>query len=164
MQSVVLANQTQNITARFYDEDTRSEWLRYFNVAQTLDFEDNSTILDLNFALLMGGSLQDFWRYQGSLTTPPCTENVLWTIFREPILFIESEFKSFRQNIYFEDYRRPQPLYTRIIYRNFLNDTFSSIPDYNCCPRNLLNQTSIAYRLTYSSFLIICSLFIGFHY
>jgi hypothetical protein len=112
----------------------------------------------------MGKSLQDFWRYQGSLTTPPCTENVIWTIFKDPILFIESEFKSFRQNIYFEDYRRPQPLYTRIIYRNFLNETLSSVPDYNCCPRNILNQPSTSYRLTYFIFLLIFSLLIVFDY
>jgi hypothetical protein len=164
MQSLFLNNQTQNNTPRYYDEGTRNEWQRYFNIAQTLDIENNSTIFNLNLALLMGKSLQDFWRYQGSLTTPPCTENVIWTIFKDPILFIESEFKSFRQNIYFEDYRRPQPLYTRIIYRNFLNETLSSVPDYNCCPRNILNQPSTSYRLTYFIFLLIFSLLIVFDY
>jgi len=164
MQSLFLNNQTQNNTPRYYDEDTRNEWQRYFNIAQTLDVQNNSTIFNLNLALLMGESLQDFWRYQGSLTTPPCTENVIWTIFKDPILFIESEFKSFRQNIYFEDYRRPQPLYTRIIYRNFLNETLSSVPDYNCCPRNILNQPSTSYRLTYFIFLLIFSLFLVFDY
>ena len=163
MQSLFLTNQTQNNNTRFYDEGTRNEWQRYFNVAQTLDFEDNSTVLDLNLSLLMGGSLQEFWRYQGSLTTPPCTENVIWTIFKEPILFVESEFKSFRQNIYFEDYRRPQPLYNRVIYRNFPNETLSSVPDYNCCPRNNLNQlsSSSSYRLTSFSLLLIFCLFIN---
>jgi len=142
---------TQNNTVRYYDEDTRKEWQRYFNIAQTLDEVNNFTVLNLNLALLMGETLQNFWRYSGSLTTPPCTENVLWTIFTEPIFFVESELKSFRQNIYFEDYRRPQPLYTRTIYRNFFNETLSSVPDYNCCPKKNLNQLSNKSRSLYSS-------------
>ena len=134
MESNISRSETVDDNDRFFAENTRYEWQRFFNIAQTLQEEGNSTVFNLSLALLMGESLEHFWRYQGSLTTPPCTENVIWTVFRESIIFVESEFKSFRKNIYFEDYRRPQPLYTRKIYRNFLNESFSSIPDYNCCP------------------------------
>ncbi|CAF0823543.1 unnamed protein product [Adineta steineri] len=139
MKSVFFNNETENYTTHSINEDTRAEWQRFFNVAQNLEEEDDSAVMNLNFQLLMGGNLRDFWRYEGSLTTPPCTEGIIWTIFKEPIIFVESEFKIFRQNIYFEDYRRPQPLYTRTIYRNFHNETLSTVPDYNCCQGKAIN-------------------------
>ncbi|CAF1077168.1 unnamed protein product [Adineta ricciae] len=112
---------------------TVNEWKRYFDVAEQLTQYENKTVLNLNLVSLMGDSLSDFWRYAGSLTTPPCTEGIIWTMFRDPIIFTESELASFRTNVYFEDYRGPQPLYDRIVYRSFENETLSTIPEYNCC-------------------------------
>jgi hypothetical protein len=165
MNSSFFPNDTSNNTLRFSNKDTLNEWQRFFNIAQTLDEENNATIFNLNLALLMGDNLDDFWRYHGSLTTPPCTENVIWTIFKEPIMFIESEFQSFRDKVYFDDYRRPQPLYTRIINRNFFNETLSTIPDYNCCSREKLSNQSISsYSSIYFIFLVISNFFTVLEY
>jgi len=36
-----------------------------------------------------------FFRYQGSLTTPPCSEGVLWTVFHQPIELSEAQIRKF---------------------------------------------------------------------
>jgi carbonic anhydrase len=36
-----------------------------------------------------------FFRYQGSLTTPPCSEGVLWTVFQQPIEMSEAQIRKF---------------------------------------------------------------------
>lgn len=38
----------------------------------------------------------EFYRYSGSLTTPPCTQNVEWTVFRKVIPITNSQLKSLR--------------------------------------------------------------------
>ena len=54
---------------------------------------DNVTTLGSNFTLnltqLLPDNASQYVQYPGSLTTPPCTENILWTIFTndEPIAF-----------------------------------------------------------------------------
>ena len=33
----------------------------------------------------------DFWRYEGSLTTPPLCECVIWTVLKKPIQISEDQ-------------------------------------------------------------------------
>ncbi|CAF0997586.1 unnamed protein product [Adineta steineri] len=122
------------------NNSTLLEWQKYFAVSEYLRVINNATTVNLNLSSLMGNNVGNFWRYDGSLTTPPCTEGVIWTVFKVPTIFMENELASFRSNIYFEDYRGPQPLYDRTVYRNFLVDEVSSIPDYTCCLKSSSNS------------------------
>lgn len=112
----------------------QQQWQNYFNIAYELTTENSLATIDLAVSLLMEENLSEFWRYEGSLTTPPCDENVIWTIFKQRIYILEYDFENFRDDIFFESYRGPQPLYYRQVYRSFLNEDLSSIPDENYCP------------------------------
>ena len=81
------------------------------------------------------------------------------------------EFESFRDDLFFESYRDPQPLYDRKVCRSFLEEIISPIPDQRCCKGSkseiffplILIMFFFHYftRQTFLSFLLdFCSIFI----
>ncbi|EYC37264.1 hypothetical protein Y032_0811g2467 [Ancylostoma ceylanicum] len=67
-----------------------------------------------------------FFRYEGSLTTPPCTEGVIWTVLVEPN-YVSAQQLDFLQNYLShegrclqQNWREIQPLNGRPIYLNKL--------------------------------------------
>lgn len=58
---------------------------------------------------------KDYYSYRGSLTTPPCTENVNWIIFKNPIILSLEEVIKLRDNMPIRNYRNEQPLNDRMV-------------------------------------------------
>ena len=57
---------------------------------------DSVTIPEpVNFFQLLPFGRRKFYRYQGSLTTPPCSEIVTWTVFRYPLLLTSGQVTRF---------------------------------------------------------------------
>ena len=54
------------------------------------------------------------WRYTGSLTTPPCSEDVDWTIMRQPLTASAEQIEAFR-SVMFHNNRPTQPLNGRVV-------------------------------------------------
>lgn len=78
--------------------------------AKAGDTRTGATI-DLNRLLPNG---RDFFRYEGSLTTPPCAEKVDWVVLAQPITASASQIAQF-QAIFPFNARPLQPLYRRFL-------------------------------------------------
>ena len=57
----------------------------------------------------------DFWSYNGSRTTPPCTEGVKWTVLSGVQPICDAQLKAFTDK-HTGNYRAVQPLHDRIVY------------------------------------------------
>ena len=67
---------------------------------------------------------RSYYRYHGSLTTPPCSENVLWTVMEKPIYFSKTQINIFTS--LYKGNRRPiQGAFHRLIMR-YSDDSGSS--------------------------------------
>lgn len=60
---------------------------------------------------------QGYYAFQGSLTTPPCSENVRWQVLKEPIEVSTAQLAAFRQ-LYPMNARPTQPLNDRTLQQS----------------------------------------------
>jgi len=63
--------------------------------------------------LLPSAASYDF--YQGSLTTPPCSEGVRWLVMKEPITMSPDQITALKNAIGFDNNRPVQPLNGRVV-------------------------------------------------
>jgi carbonic anhydrase len=57
---------------------------------------------------------KSYFTYMGSLTTPPCSENVLWLVLKNPIYVSEAQVKNF-DRMYPMNARPLQPKGDRLV-------------------------------------------------
>ncbi|XP_009989732.1 PREDICTED: carbonic anhydrase 6 [Tauraco erythrolophus] len=90
-------------------------------------FAGQSTKLtSLDVQAMLPDNLSHFYRYQGSLTTPPCSESVIWTIFHVPIVLshtqislLENTLLDWHNRTLRNDYRHAQLLNGRVVESSF---------------------------------------------
>lgn len=101
-----------------------------------------------------------FYRYDGSLTTPPCTEGVRWIISARLIPISPSQWEVFARNSVPMNFRPTEKLYSRIVYSNFQPESDEDTYD----EENHRSQHSSAYARPISFvFLLITLLQFLFH-
>ncbi len=72
--------------------------------------------------LLPSAGHRSYYRYSGSLTTPPCTESVKWTVLSEPVYYTKKQIEDFSALPFFRkiggiNNRPVQPLKARYVLR-----------------------------------------------
>ena len=65
---------------------------------------------------------RSYYRYHGSLTTPPCTESVMWTVLQNPVYYKKGQIEAFEALPFFNkiggvNNRPVQPLHARYVLR-----------------------------------------------
>ncbi|CAF1130500.1 unnamed protein product [Adineta steineri] len=108
------------IVADQWDEEN-TEWEKYTDAASQLLNVNDTMNCTFNLSQLMKANEREFFRYTGSLTTPPCTEGVIWTVFMDKIPIAEQSLNQLRQNIMKKVYRPVQSINNRTISRNSLD-------------------------------------------
>jgi carbonic anhydrase len=70
--------------------------------------------IDINPALLLPQHTDHYYEFMGSLTTPPCSENVKWIVMKEVQSVTKKQLVALRK-FYDHNYRPVQPLNGRVI-------------------------------------------------
>ncbi|XP_064459886.1 receptor-type tyrosine-protein phosphatase gamma-like [Ornithodoros turicata] len=90
-------------------------------------------VMPLRLNAFIPNDTSEYYLYEGSRTVPPCSENVLWFVFRKPISISKEQMKPFRRLYAFEkDIECNQHLVSnmrplqeigksRVLYRTFTN-------------------------------------------
>uniref|UniRef100_A0A7N8YNG7 Alpha-carbonic anhydrase domain-containing protein n=1 Tax=Mastacembelus armatus TaxID=205130 RepID=A0A7N8YNG7_9TELE len=75
---------------------------------------------------LLPKDLGRYYRYNGSLTTPPCYQSVIWTLFHERVqismmetILYSSKAEDPERILLQDNYRATQPLKHRVIFASF---------------------------------------------
>jgi carbonic anhydrase len=74
------------------------------------EFFDNAQI---NLSQILPSD-RGYYTFAGSLTTPPCSEDVTWFVLKHPVTISAEEIERFSQ-LYRDDARPTQPLYDRVV-------------------------------------------------
>ncbi len=78
--------------------------------------EEKKMVHPANASALMPMDV-DYYRFNGSLTTPPCSEGVVWIVFKKSVTASPAQIKAIHDVIGFENNRPVQPINARLIVR-----------------------------------------------
>lgn len=83
------------------------------NLPREKEKEEHSDTIQIDASGLLPAD-RSYYTFSGSLTTPPCTENVTWFVLKHALTASSAQIQQFSQ-LYRNDARPTQPLYDRIV-------------------------------------------------
>ncbi|KAG8505978.1 Carbonic anhydrase 9, partial [Galemys pyrenaicus] len=109
--------------------------------------EDSETwVPGLDISALLPSDLRRYFRYEGSLTTPPCAQGVIWTVFNQTVRLSAKQLHTLSSSMWGPDdsrlqlnFRPAQPLNGRVIEASFPGEvdrtarTVESVPLNSSC-------------------------------
>lgn len=60
---------------------------------------------------------RDYYRFNGSLTTPPCTEGVRWLVMKQPVSLSAEQISAFKHVMHHDNNRPVQPMGARTVLK-----------------------------------------------
>ncbi|XP_047703988.1 carbonic anhydrase 14 isoform X3 [Prionailurus viverrinus] len=92
--------------------------------------DQKTSVPPFNVGELLPQRLDQFFRYNGSLTTPPCYQSVLWTVFNRKAQISMGQLEELQETLFsteeepsrplVRNYRAPQPLNQRTVFTSFI--------------------------------------------
>ncbi|XP_013914188.1 PREDICTED: carbonic anhydrase 12 [Thamnophis sirtalis] len=91
--------------------DFNPSFEKIFSHFQHVKYKGQEAIVPgFNVRDLLPERLDDYYRYEGSLTTPPCYPSVLWTVFRKPVEVSVGQLLALETTLYCTESDDPSPL------------------------------------------------------
>nr|XP_033793224.1 carbonic anhydrase 9 isoform X8 [Geotrypetes seraphini] len=116
------------------ENPTYEHFLTY--LPQVSNEGQDTEVPGFNISGLLPGRMERYYRYNGSLTTPPCFQSVNWTIFNDTIKLSERQISMLEDTLHRDDeeilqlnFRNAQHMHGRIILANFRTSPVSGRRD-----------------------------------
>lgn len=98
----------------FEEGEENKELAKFWNTMPTKAGEIQNLKLSKIANLLLPKD-KHYYRFNGSLTTPPCTEGVRWFVFKEALSISKEQIEKFHEIMHGDNNRPIQPIDARII-------------------------------------------------
>uniref|UniRef100_A0A8D0HC27 Carbonic anhydrase n=1 Tax=Sphenodon punctatus TaxID=8508 RepID=A0A8D0HC27_SPHPU len=126
---------------------------KIFGHFQDVKFRDQETLVPgFDVQELLPDRLDEYFRYEGSLTTPPCYPSVLWTVFREPIQISQEQLLVLETALYCTQPNDPAPVEMVNNFRRVqeFDERLVSVSFRQALPKRNQSNTKIGIKLNTS--------------